>query len=466
MKNFIFPKFFLASLILAGLTACSPESPMINGNRALPPPPKAVIPVFEDPKPLDQPKPPEYPKVVQPQQPAPPVYEKPAPPKQADLPKFAPVPRDVINWIAMDANQDELSLKPKLDILFVEDNSGSMANKQTNLARNLTHFAEAFQKNTVIDYHIGMVGVWDSTPRFVNAKTRIYDNGELRRVTINGVKSEKRFLTRETATPQALAASLIIGVASATEVSPEFEESFSPVTSALEKAGRGDKNEGFFRPDAHLVIVIVTDADDSTSSVTPQQMAQILFDFKGGNTNLVSVYGVLVRKTDPDELKDYDLQRHPNYHRECFDYTKGKPIPNGQCPVGFGPDRIEEMIVTANPDGGTPAQIRSKYIMGIIQKDFGSDMSRISQQITAKTLEKEIFLEQRPRLDDKGQLMLRVKFGNQDIPQARSGGWTYDAGHNSIHLAGDIVYKSQPNARFKIELVPVILDGAGNPPAH
>ncbi len=469
MKHFLFLNIWLVSLAslisLTTLTACSPESPMVDGYRPLPRPAPTPLPVFEKVQQPPKAELPTFEKVIQPAQAPLPTFPKVLQPKQPDLQKFPQVNRDNIQWITMDGGQDQLSLKPKLDILFVEDNSGSMANKQVNLERNITHFAEAFQKNAVIDYHIGLVGVWDSQDKFVNAKTRVYDNGELRRVTIGGVKREQRFLTRETATPQALASSLIIGVASAKEVSPEFEETFSPITSALRLGGRGDKNEGFFRPDAHLVVVIVTDADDSASSITPQQVAQQLIDFKGGRTSLVSVYGVLVKKADPDEVKDFDLQRHPNYHRECFDYTKGKPVLNGQCPVGFGPERIEQLIVEANPDDGTPAQIRSKYIMGIVQKDFGSDLSRISSQIATKTLQKEILLDQRPRTSDKNELMLRVKYGAQEIPQSKSGGWTYNPETNSVHLAGDIVYKNQPGAHFVIELVPVIVNGAGAPEA-
>ena len=46
---------------------------------------------------------------------------------------------------------------PKVDILFVVDDSGSMSNHQTNLSSNIGRFLEAFFGRVSIDYHIGVV---------------------------------------------------------------------------------------------------------------------------------------------------------------------------------------------------------------------------------------------------------------------------------------------------------------------
>ena len=52
--------------------------------------------------------------------------------------------------------------QPKLDILFVIDDSRSMEPHQINLSRNIDRFVEGFSKERFIDFHIGVTGIWDS----------------------------------------------------------------------------------------------------------------------------------------------------------------------------------------------------------------------------------------------------------------------------------------------------------------
>ena len=51
---------------------------------------------------------------------------------------------------------------PRVDILFIIDNSKSMANHQTNLSNNIPKFVAAFKEIKSIDFHIGVTTVWDS----------------------------------------------------------------------------------------------------------------------------------------------------------------------------------------------------------------------------------------------------------------------------------------------------------------
>src|SRR5690349_494813 len=46
---------------------------------------------------------------------------------------------------------------PKVDILFVVDNSGSMGTHQQNLSANVSKFTQAFIKGSILDYNIGIV---------------------------------------------------------------------------------------------------------------------------------------------------------------------------------------------------------------------------------------------------------------------------------------------------------------------
>ncbi|QDK45526.1 hypothetical protein DOM22_10370 [Bdellovibrio sp. ZAP7] len=430
MKPLIALCIYLSAFLL--LSACAQESGTIIAQKTLEQP-KVELPV--------------YPDVVQPEQP--------------EIPVYPTVNQPEIVWITEDGGQSQLDFNPRVDILFVTDNSDSMKSAQANLIKNLNRFTNGITNNKMIDYHIGVISTWDSSERFATKKKDTYQIGELRNVkSIAGTDSKERFVTKKDSAG-VLANTLKIGVAPYAEGGPEVEEFFSPLAAALDKSGHAAVNEGFFREDAQLVVIFMTDADDSSTRITPEQMAQTLIDFKGGRQDKVSVYGVLVNAKDPDSVKDWDLRVHPKYHPECFTGQKN----NGKC-TGFGPERLEEMIVAANSGAGNPKQIREQYIMSITSPIFGTELGRMGDSITVKTLEKQIFLSQIPRVDDAGKLMLRVRYGTADvlaqgkgqlIPNKANGGWTYNPSSNSVKLSGNVKYEYKEGARFAVDLVPVPL---------
>lgn len=391
-----------------------------------------------------------------------PVYPKVTQPEEPALPQYPKVAPQEFTWVTEDGGQSQLDFNPRVDILFVADNSDSMKSAQANLIKNLNRFTNGISSNKMIDYHIGVISTWDNKwADSANKKADNYTIGELRNAkTIAGTNSNARFVTKKDSAG-VLANTLKIGVLALSEGGPENEEFFSPLMAALEKGGRGAVNEGFFRDDAQLVVIFLTDADDASSRISPEQMAQTLIDFKGGRSEKVSVYGVLVNANNPDSVKDWGLRIHPKYHPECFTGQKN----NGKC-TGFGPERLEQLIVAANTGSGNAKQIRDQYIMSIISPNFGSELGRMGDSITVKTLEKQIYLSQIPRVDDSGKLMVRVRYGTTDvlaqgkgqlIPMKADGGWTYSPNSNSVKLSGNIKYEYKDGARFAVDLVPVPL---------
>lgn len=421
MKNIV-----LSIAVFAIFSSCSPESTSVYGQREI---------------------------------------EKPAPPS---VPVYSAIPQDEVNWITLDGGQSQLDFNPQVDILFLIDNSDSMKSAEANLVRNINRFVSTFKNNRMIDFHIGVISTWDSSERFLTKKENSYGVGELWNVKDRqGRASSARFVSSKDDVDQLLASTLNIGIVPFAKGGPETEEFFTPLAAALTKTGRGAANEGFFRPQAQLVTVILTDADDSSQSLSPEELAQKLFDFKDGRKDKVSVYAALVKKTDPDESKDWGLRIHPRYHPECFDLVGRTQKRNSLCKTGFGPDRLEKFVLAANADHGTASEIRSGHIMSLIQKDFGDDLAQIGSDISVRTLAKEIVLEQRPRQDEAGRLMLRVRYGTTEllkdgkgqlIPQQQKAGWVYNAENNSIKLSGDIKYEYQEGARFAIDMVPVTID--------
>ncbi len=391
-------------------------------------------------------------------------YEPSLPVENVNIPQYAPQAEQEFSWITADGGQSEIDFNPQLDILFVIDNSDSMKSAQENLVKNIGSFTAGIIKNRMIDYHIGVISTWDSSERFLKGKKDSYGLGELRHVkNSRGQLSQKRFVSRQD-NSQLLASTLEIGVAPYSQGGPENEEFFSPVKAAIENIGRGSANEDFFRPNAHLVVVFITDADESANNISPEQMAATLLDFKGRRSDKISIYGVLVDKTDSDQNKDWALRVHPTYHKECFNFVGKKAVNNGKC-TGFGPDRLEQLIQVTNSDSGTPEQVRKKHIMKIVSKNFGSELARMGNEIKVKTLEKVIPLGYLPRVDNN-VLQIRVRYGTpaqlaankaQVIPMNKDIGWTYNFEDNSVHLSGNIDYKYQEGARFEVKMIPVTL---------
>lgn len=385
-------------------------------------------------------------------------------PEKVEIPQYDKVDRQKFNWITEDGGNSQFDFNPQVDILFVTDNSDSMKSAQENLVKNLDRFTKGINNNRMIDYQIGVISTWDSSERFISKKQDKYGIGELRYIKNSAGKSfNQRYVNK--GYKSYLAPTLNIGVAAYDKGGPENEEFFAPLQSALEKSGRGGVNEGFFRDNAQLVVIIMTDADESSTRITPEQMARTLRDFKGGNAKKLSVYGVLVKKSDDDSKKDWALRIHPKYNPQCFDMSGKIPKNNGTC-TGFGPEKIEELIVMANEEKGSPDSIKDKYITGITSKTFGNDLGKIGDNITIKTLAKEIFLSQRPRVEADGTLQVRVRYGTpevlakgggQIIPNKVKGGWAYDPENNSVKLSGDVQYQYQEKARFAVDLIPLTL---------
>lgn len=379
------------------------------------------------------------------------------------IPPDTKLERQQFPWITLDGGESDTEFNPRLDILFVTDNSDSMKDAQANLVKNIDRFTSEIVKNQQIDYHIGVISTWDDSERFVQTKKDTYGIGELRFAkTSAGLQLPKRYVDRKDA-PSTLAATLKIGVAPYAEGGPENEVFFSPVLAALEKTGRGAANEEFFRADSQLVVIFMTDADEyAKSTVSNQEVIDALVKSKGGNADKVSVYGVLVGANAPETSKDWGLRIHPTYHSECFDFNaKGKAVKNNGTCSPFGPDKLEALIFKANEKiGSTTETLRKQFIMNILSPKFGDDLATIGGDIKRKTLEKEIFLNKVPR-QTEGQYQIRVRYGNAEqlakgkgrvIERDIKKGWSYNPATNSIRLSGDIKYEYIEGARFAVDV--------------
>ncbi len=219
------------------------------------------------------------------------------------------------------ASRTEFS--PKVDVLFVIDNSMSMKDHQENLKRNIDRFVEAFEANKHLDFHIGVTTVWDS--RRFDGVTVTADkfhplgllypvqNGLAPAALVAGQPAllAANFVNRIPGYTQILGETLKIGVVprGTDKVDlggPENEELFTPVIAAID-----GRNVGFIRHDAHLAVIMITDADD-VSSISPSKLQDALASAKEHDSSMFSTYAVLsLSKScpkDPGNKKDSNRQ--------------------------------------------------------------------------------------------------------------------------------------------------------------
>jgi hypothetical protein len=411
------------------------------------------------PAPVVQPAPTPWP---EPPQTEIPKFEEYPDPEMPVKPEYAKIPEQQFPWVYEDGGQRQMQAKPQVDILFVVDNSDSMRTAQENLVNNVSSFANAIGNNKMIDYHIGVVSVWDYSPEF---KADDFGIGELRTVKDG---HGKRFVTRNESAA-ILKSSLSIGVKALKDGGPQHEEIYAPLAAALDKSGNGAPNDGFFRREAQLVVIFLTDADEQPDTkifpggtrLSNEDMYDKLVSFKGGDKTKISAYGVLVPVNAPDDKKDYILRITPKDHPECFDFVPKKaPKLNGLCPKAFGPEKLENFVMKVNSAGGSAQPVRSTYIKSIISTSFGADLTAIGEGIKKKTLAKVIYLQSRP-LALKYKPDIEVYYGTpeeveagkaQMIPYGGSKGWKYDVKQNAIVLSGDVDYKEKQNARYIVRM--------------
>lgn len=170
--------------------------------------------------------------------------------------------------------------EPVVDVLFVVDNSSSMANEQQALQNNFPAFIDYFA-NSGLDYHIGMVSTDVQRPDH---------SGKLR------VFQDYRFIDNETPNP----ANIFQGMTSTLGVLSGSEESGRAAAyTALELIVDTPRNEGFLRPEAELHIIFVSDTFDNSSAnpVTRNEFLSWAANLKV-RPGLVTMHGIVVLPND------------------------------------------------------------------------------------------------------------------------------------------------------------------------
>lgn len=173
----------------------------------------------------------------------------------------------------VNAKTDEFKQQPvrndKIDILFMVDNSGSMADEQAILAQSFQEFISKFTDKK-LDFQVGVIttdttlsGSWWSNP-----------NGSYKNITNAGPGSLLAYKTNE----RILRPSTVDVVTKFQQNSKlgtdgsGAEAGLKATTIALSEAmlGSGGYNEGFVRADAMLAVIFITDEDEARTTGSNQ----------------------------------------------------------------------------------------------------------------------------------------------------------------------------------------------------
>ncbi len=336
-----------------------------------------------------------------------------------------------INAVTVEGAQTKSVGDPKVNILFVVDNSGSMENYQVKLVKNMEFFSKIFFKNSRIDYKIGVVPIYDS--KYLNDQT-VYRSGKRKMnalgelVALKGLAPEDNqaqlYITRQTLNPErVLQETVHLG----TQWGPEAEESFSPVMAITDEQINSTKNQNFYDPNAYLAIIFLTDADDVTSGMSGETFYQKLVELKNGDRSKVLIAAAL-----------------PNLDNHGADCTKD----------GHGPIQAFPALLAAS--GAIYADLCSS--------NFGARLADFANYLVQRVASQKISLGFTPDLQT-----LEVTYGmegsaEQDrlkIPRGDKG-YFFDPQTNEVILSPDIELPQQANSILFVKAKPAKLSNYKN----
>lgn len=148
---------------------------------------------------------------------------------------------------------------PKVDVLWVVDNSCSMYEEQQAISSNNPRFLQYFQ-GSGLDYHIGVVSTDMNAPS---------DQGKLEE------RAGVRWLQEDTPNKSQIFSSMIeLGTGG------HYDEMGIDATYAALEVHKDGYNAGFLRDDASLHVIVVSDEGDYSWRITPAELAAYLNGLK------------------------------------------------------------------------------------------------------------------------------------------------------------------------------------------
>lgn len=335
------------------------------------------------------------------------------------IPKQPFVPEEILQGY-------NISVSPKVDILFLIDDSGSMGSAQDKLAKNISLFTAEMEKNKFLDYQIGVIST--SIGRGYEDKS-----GKL--------QGNPKFITRNTPNGLVFLAQNIKNVG----LMGDYEEKFfDPLFAAVDPTK--NLNPGFLRSDAFFVLIFITDTKDQSKDNSSFKVINTLINTKAYDYDRVLGYGVM---SYPDFFMDSCGQddRQPDNLLDfltMFTNAYNTKIGGGITFTPTNPSISKDFFDLTN-------------VFSLCDPLFGDKLANIGDDIRIRVSQK-IPLPVRP-VDGT----IKVKFGTQDVDPKW---WKYDFGTNSLILDPNAdLDTTDPNAQLFVIMDQAAIDSTiGKPP--
>ncbi|MCB0356697.1 MAG: VWA domain-containing protein [Bdellovibrionales bacterium] len=276
---------------------------------------------------------------------------------------------------------------PKLDILFVVDNSGSMSNHQQSFIYNMAEVINKLE-NLPLDFQAGVITTDNKqTP------------GKIIGSLVN--KSTPHWQNK-------LKQNLLVGT------NGDYMENFFKVTlDALTSPLIDTDNKGVLRPDSYLSIVFISDGDATSA----EDLIPLEFVYRLNSE---------VRPLGKILLNAFVIKNVNRYNCAPDDSLEG-----------IGAAKILEAIRLVNQ--GRAYELCDDNIKSNIDSLSETMIPNVS--FDYKPTEN---LENITLIGTVDSDTIEVTFGNQNLPNDNDKGWTFDANTNQIRIGRNVDWQYQP----------------------
>jgi hypothetical protein len=305
----------------------------------------------------------------------------------------------------------------QVDVLFVMDNSGSMAQEQNGVVDSFSKFLEGFVAER-IDYHIGVISTDTKTSSSywggLGQNSPYFNFPNAGPGSLLAFKGNPKFISSASGRSEALRQFRLNATLGTTGSGAESGLLAVQKSLATSKIQSGAWNAEFFRNDALLSVVVVSDEDESVGASTTRYIKRDLVD----ETNRIEQFVASLRNLKPNrpDLIRLDLVIAPS-QEACP--TVGSD--NGVLGTGDTYIKAYEALYSGVLEG-------KGKVMNVC-KDFSSELGDLGSQIA-------IQVERRFQLKKPVEGELKIFFNGQAISESSTNGYTYSAQDQTLTLHG------------------------------
>ncbi len=306
--------------------------------------------------------------------------------------------------------QGAATIAVKVDILWVVDNSGSMAPLQQSLASNFNSFINGFVGKGY-DFRMGVT----TTDAYLSESNFLNNNTYSKFRDGNGTTHSGVYIIQPN-TPN-LTNTFITNINQGDKGDGD-ERAFSSMRDSL----KDTFNVGFHRPGAFLAVIILSDEDDFSDPTRPEgswMMPGGVADHSYTNPTLDTVGSYLsfldsfTGSTDPTNRK-YSVSAITVLDQACLN------------------QHVAQSSVTIIGQRYIDMANQTKGVVGSICSSFSNSLLAITGKILE--LSSQFQLNRKPIVST-----IAVSINGSNVPNSAVDGWTYDASSNSITFHGTAI---------------------------